>query len=87
MTTPFEKAMQSVESGSLQTPEVTIGQGKVPYFAYQVSVHYFNLKLMSKGMQVRGLRLKDLKDYYGLKGKTAADCLPQMEAIKNMFIA
>jgi hypothetical protein len=87
MKTPFESAMKAVEAGSLQTPEVTIGQGKVPYFAYQVSVHYFNLKLMSKGLQVRGVKLKDLKDYYGLKGRTAAECLPQMEAIRNMFIA
>jgi len=85
--TQFEKVMESANAGNLQTPKVSIGQTNVPYFAYQVSVHYFNLKLMSKGLQVRGLRLKDLKDYYGLKGRTASDCLPQMESIRNMFMA
>ena len=79
--TQFQQALQQVEAKQLQTPEVSYGGKKVDYFGYQLSVHLFNLKIMSKGMQCRGVKLKDLKAYYGLKGRTAADCLPQFEAL------
>jgi hypothetical protein len=46
----------------------------------------YNLSLMAVGIQSRGIKLKDIKNYYGLKGRTAADCLSQfvqlMEAYK-----
>lgn len=87
MKTPFEKAMSAAKSGNLQTPSVSVGSKEVDYFAYQVSVHYFNLKIMASGMKFRGITFKQIKDYYGLKGRSAADCLPQMEAIRNMFVA
>lgn len=79
--TKFQQALQQVEANELQTPQVSYGGKKVDYFGYQLSVHHFNLKIMSKGMLCRGVRLKDLKDYYGLKGRTAADVLPQFELI------
>jgi hypothetical protein len=58
------------------TPTVSMGDKPIGYFGYQLSVHHFNLKLMAKGMKFRGI-----KNYYGLKGRTAADCLPQFEKI------
>ena len=83
--TQFEQAVLQVEAEQLQAPEVHYGSGKVDYFQYQLAVHHFNLKIMSKGMQCRGVKLKDLKHYYGLKGRTAADCLPQFEAVMNAY--
>lgn len=83
--TQFEKAVMKVEAGALQTPEVSSQTGRIDYFQYQLAVHHFNLKLMSKGIQSRGVKLKDLKAYYGLKGKTAADCLPQYEALIERY--
>lgn len=85
--TQFEQAVLQVEAEQLQAPEVSYGGKKVDYFNYQLSVHLFNLKIMSKGMQCRGIKLKDLKAYYGLKGRTAADCLPQFEAIMESYKA
>lgn len=79
--TNFEKALQQVNEGKLQTPSVSIGDKQIDYFGYQLATHHYNLKLMSKGMQFKGIKLKDLKDYYGLKGRTASDCLPQFEKI------
>lgn len=83
--TPFQQALQQVEAGQLRTPSVSAGTGQVDYFQYQLAVHHFNLKIMSRGMRVRGLKLKDLKNYYGLKGKTATECLAQFEELKAWY--
>jgi len=77
--TQFEQALQQVKAGQLKTPTVSTSNCNVDYFGYQLAVHHFNLKIMSKGMTCRGVKLRDLKDYYGLKGRTAADVLPQFE--------
>lgn len=79
--TQFQQALQQVEAKQLQTPTVSTSKGNIDYFGYQLAVHHFNLKIMSKGMQCRGVKLRDLKEYYGLKGRTAADCLPQFEKL------
>ena len=83
--TQFEQAILDVEAGKLKTPTVATSEGNVDYFGYQLAVHHFNLKLMSKGLQCRGIKLKDLKAYYGLKGRTAGDCLPQYEAVMERY--
>ena len=75
--TPFEQAVAQVQAGTLQVPTVSMGEGNINYFKYQLAVHKFYLSLMAKGIQNRQVKLKDLKWYYGLKGRTAADCLPQ----------
>ncbi len=81
--TPFELAKKAVYAGKLKTPNVNVEGGNVPYFRYQLGVHKFNLSIMASGMAFRGIKLKDLKEYYGLKGKTAKECLPQfLEIIK-----
>lgn len=79
--TQFEQALQQAKAGQLQTPTVGTSEGNVDYFGYQLAVHHFNLKIMSRGMSCRGIKLKDLKAYYGLKGRTAGDCLPQFETL------
>jgi len=79
--TQFEQALQAAQEGTLNTPTVSTSNGNVNYFGYQLAVHHFNLKLMAKGLSCRGVKLKDLKQYYGLKGKSATDCLTQFEAI------
>jgi hypothetical protein len=82
--TPFEQAVAQAQAGTLKSPEVSMGAGKINYFQYQLAVHKYYLSLMSKGIQNRQVKLKDLKQYYGLKGKTAADCLPQfLQLIEN----
>ena len=83
--TQFEQALQAVEMGTLNTPSVSTSEGNVDYFGYQLAVHHFNLKIMAKGMSCRGVKLKDLKNYYGLKGKTAADCLVQFEILLTKY--
>ena len=85
--TQFEQALQSVEMGTLKTPSVSTSNGNVDYFGYQLTVHHFNLKIMAKGMSCRGVKLKDLKEYYGLKGKSAADCLAEFETIVSNYKA
>jgi len=75
--TPFQQAVQQVEAGKAQAPVVSMGTGRIDYFQYQLAVHKFNLSIMAKGMKCRGIKLSDLKQYYGLKGRTAADVLPQ----------
>ena len=64
-----------------------MGSKSISYFSYQLAVHKFNLSIMAKGMQCRGVKLKDLKNYYGLKGRTAADCLPQFLKLMDDFMS
>jgi hypothetical protein len=79
--TQFETAVAQAKAGELKTPSVSTSNGSVDYFWYQLSVHHYNLKLMSKGIMSRGVKLKDLKAYYGLKGRSAGDCLSQYEML------
>lgn len=83
--TQFEWALKLVKEKQLQTPKVMAEGRDIDYFGYQLSVHHFNLKLMAKGMTCRGIKLSDIKRYYGLKGRTASDCLPQFEAILDNY--
>jgi hypothetical protein len=85
LPTPFEVAYKQVMEGLLKAPSVNYqGQG-IPYFRYQLSVHKFNLSIMSSGMTCRGVKLKDLKNYYGLTGKSAKECLEQFEVILDNY--
>ena len=84
--TPFQQALQSATEGKLQTPTVGTSEGNVDYFGYQLAVHKYNLKLMSKGLKFKGIKLSDLKNYYGLKGRTASDCLPQFIQIEEEYM-
>ena len=79
--TQFEQAVNSAREGKLQIPDVFTGDKVIAYFWYQLSVHHFNLKLMAKGMKFRDIKFTDIKNYYGLKGRSAAECLPQFEKI------
>jgi len=79
--TQFEQAVEAANRGELQTPSVSVGNKKINYFGYQLATHHFNLKLMAKGMKFRGIKFTDLKNYYGLKGRSANDCLEQFEKI------
>lgn len=83
--TPFQQAVLEASEGKLKTPTVSSSEGNMDYFGYQLAVHKFNLSLMAKGIGVRGVKLKDLKWYYGLKGRTAADCLPQFILIMESY--
>ena len=84
-TTPFLKALNSVRTGEIKAPEVSYGKGTIDYFKYQLNTHLFNLKVMATGMKFRGVRFSDIKKYYGLKGKSAKDCLPELTKILDDY--
>lgn len=73
------------QAGTLKTPTVSTSEGTINYFGYQLAVHKYYLSLMSKGIQNRQVKLRDLKNYYGLKGRTASDCLPQFIQLMEQF--
>jgi hypothetical protein len=77
--TPFQQAVMQVQEGTLKAPSVNYGTKEINYFAYQISVHHYHLKLMAVGIMNKQVKLKDLKNYYGLKGKTAKDVLGDFE--------
>jgi hypothetical protein len=79
--TPFEQAQEKVRVGLLKAPSVIVNGKPIDYFGYQIATHHFNLKLMAKGMTFNGIKFTDIKEYYGLKGRSAKDCLTQFEAI------
>ena len=75
--TQFEQAVADVKSGKVKTPSVSMGSKAVDYFGYQLATHKFNLSIMASGMTFRGIKFTNIKRYYGLKGRSAKDCLPQ----------
>jgi hypothetical protein len=77
MKTPFEIAQEQVKNGELNTPSVSTKDGNIDYFGYQLAVHKYNLGLMAKGINFRGITFTQIKKYYGLKGRSAKDCLEQ----------
>lgn len=86
--TQFTKAVAAAAEGSLETPKVFVENGsEVDYFWYQLCVHQYNLRILATGMSMRGVKLKDLKGYYGLKGRTAKDCLFELEQLMAQYKA
>ena len=77
--TPFQQAVLQVQNGTLKTPSVNYNSQEINYFSYQINVHHYYLKLMAVGIGNKQVKLKDLKNYYGLKGKTAKDVLADFE--------
>jgi hypothetical protein len=85
--TKFEQAQEQVKEGKLKTPSVSAEGKNINYFAYQLAVHKYNLSLMAKGLKFRGITFSQIKDYYGLKGRSAKDCLEQFEKIMADYSA
>tara|TARA_R110000868_G_scaffold195872_2_gene441693 strand:+ start:926 stop:1210 length:285 start_codon:yes stop_codon:yes gene_type:complete len=85
--TPFEQKVQQAELGMLKLPYVNYEGKKVPYFIYQLAVHRFNLRIMASGMKFRNITFTDIKKEYGLKGRSAKDCLEQFDKITEDYKA
>lgn len=83
--TPFQQALIQASEDKLQTPTVGTSTGNIDYFGYQLAVHKYNLGIMAAGMQCRGITFTQIKKYYGLKGRTAKDCLPQMDQLMSAY--
>jgi len=86
--TQFELAKKAVYEGNIKAPSVSVGTNdrgiiNVPYFRYQLACHKMAISLLSKGMKMsrNAPPLKHYKEYYGLKGKTAALCLVEFQKI------
>jgi hypothetical protein len=85
--TQFEQALAAAKAGQLQTPSVNYEGQQLNFFSYQLAVHRYSLRILATGMKMGSVKLKDIKEYYGLKGKTAKDCMPQFEAIFTAYKA
>jgi hypothetical protein len=83
--TPFQQALLDHSDGKLQVPTVGTASGDINYFGYQLAVHKYNLSIMAAGMQCRGITFTQIKKYYGLKGRTAKDCLGQMDQLMSAY--
>lgn len=83
--TQFETLQQKAALGEVRVPEVMTRETKVPFFGYQLSVHLANLKLMAVGMKFRGITFTQIKKYYGLTGRSAKECIPQLERILENY--
>jgi hypothetical protein len=83
--TQFEQAVQQAKEGKLQPPTVSNGGKQIDYFWYQLCSHHFYMKIFAAGMTARNAKLKDYKVYYGLKGRSAKDCLVEFEKIMNDY--
>ena len=85
--TQFSKAVEAVKNGKVQAPIVNAGGKQIDYIWYQLCSHHFYMKIFAAGMKARNAKLKDYKAYYGLKGRSAKDCLVEFEKIMNDYKA
>jgi hypothetical protein len=84
--TQFQQSMLATENGTMQVPTVhTEGGNTIPFAGYQLATHVYALKIMALGMKMRGVTFTQIKKYYGLKGRTAKECIPQLEEIMNFY--
>ena len=83
--TQFQQAQLDAKNGNLQVPTVSTSTGTINYFGYQISVHLFNLRIMSLGMKFRGITFTQIKKYYGLKGKSAKECAVELQSLAEDF--
>jgi hypothetical protein len=79
--TRFEQHLKDFREGKLNPPSVSMGNKQIDPFAYSLAVHISNLKIMRSGMKFRNIKFTDIKKYYGLKGRSAKDCVPELEKI------
>ena len=79
--TPFEQAVENARAGKTKVPVVSTQNGKINFFKYQLTVHRMNLGIMSMGITCRGVKFTQIKKYYGLKGRSAKECKPQLDKL------
>lgn len=82
---PFLQALSAALKGEIKIPEVSSPEGQMDYFGYQLAVHLFNLRLMANGIKFKGITFSQIKEYYGLRGRGAAECIQQLEAISKDY--
>ena len=83
--TQFQQSMLATENGTMQVPTVSTSTGTIPFAGYQLATHIYSLKIMALGMKMRGVTFTQIKKYYGLKGRTAKECIPQLEQIQKAY--
>jgi hypothetical protein len=83
--TQFQQTMLATENGTMQVPTVHAEGGTIPFAGYQLAVHVYALKIMAAGMKMRGVTFTQIKKYYGLHGRTAKECVPQLEQIQKTY--
>ena len=83
--TQFQQSMLATENGTMQVPTVHTEGGTIPFAGYQLAAHIYALKIMAAGMKMRGVTFTQIKKYYGLPGKSAKDCIPQLQQIQNAY--
>ena len=84
--TQFQQSILATENGTMQVPTVhTEGGSTIPFAGYQLATHVYALKIMGMGMKMRGVTFSQIKKYYGLTGKSAKDCIPQLQQIQNAY--
>lgn len=83
--TQFQQTLLATENGTMQVPTVHTEGGTIPFAGYQLATHVYALKIMALGMKMRGVTFTQIKKYYGLSGKSAKDCIPQLQAIQEKY--
>ncbi len=85
--TPFEIAQEQVKNGTLKTPNVSMGDKEIDYFAYELTSNKFHFSLMAKGMKSRQVTYKQFKTYYGLKSRSCKDGFIEFMVIYDKYMA
>jgi hypothetical protein len=83
--TQFQQTMLATENGTMQVPTVSTSEGSIPFAGYQLAVHVYALRIMALGMKMRGVTFTQIKKYYGLTGRTAKECIPELQKIQKLY--
>ena len=70
----YEELKQGIEEGTIKAPVVSFDNKNIEYTKYILATHKYSLGILASGMTLNNIKLKHLKEYYALKGRSAKDC-------------
>lgn len=86
MPTQFEEAIERWQNGTQRVPKVFFGNKEINPVFYQLTVQAGFLWLMTKGITNKQINVKYFRDFYGFKGRTAADMWPQFKELYKKYM-
>lgn len=84
--TKFEQSIEDWQNGTLKVPRVYAEGGEINPVFYQLNVQAGFLWLMTKGITNKQVNVKYFRDFYGFKGRTAADMWPQFKELYKKYL-
>jgi hypothetical protein len=85
--TKFQEDVTLFKNGPVPMPKMVIDGLEIDYFLSLISSDLHALRQMAKGLKVRYLIYSQIRRYYNLSAKNAADAVAELETIMAEYKA